>query len=323
MRIGNLFAGACALAVTTVPALAAGPFEGLAPGQIQGTVDYVRGNGLHTLFHESGHMLIAEFGLPVLGREEDAVDNLATIVLLAERKDVFDQALVDTADGFWLQSEAVGTAASGATEGDDSAYYDEHGLDLQRSYGVVCLAVGSDAERFSDLADTYELPSERRERCAVEYEKVSRSWDAVLKPHWRKDDEPKVPIHVVYEPTEDPALAWAAEEVRGSRILEVVAEAMATRYALPQGLTFRAAACGQENAFWDPDAREVLYCYELVDWYRRQSVDWYHANPDEDAEDGAGASADAGEDAAPEVADGTRTYTKAAKPTEYGKAQKN
>lgn len=320
MRITSTIAGACALAATAVPALAGDPFPGLTADQVQGTIDYVRGNGLHTLFHESGHMLIAEFGLPVLGREEDAVDNLATIVLLAERKDVFDQALVDTADGFWLQSEEADAATTGAS-GDDSAYYDEHGLDLQRSYAVVCLAVGSDAERFSDLADTYELPAERRERCAGEFEKVSRSWDAVLKPHWRAAGEPKAPIRVVYEPARDAALAWAADEVRTSRILEVVAEAMSTRYALPQGLTFRAAACGQPNAFWDPDAREVLYCYELVDWYRRQSVDWYHAHPDEDA--GEDASADAGDAAVPAGGDGARTYTKAAKPTEYGKAQKN
>jgi hypothetical protein len=36
--------------------------------------------------------------------------------------------------------------------GDKVAYYDEHGLNQQRAYQIVCLMVGSDDEEFKDLA---------------------------------------------------------------------------------------------------------------------------------------------------------------------------
>ena len=40
-----------------------------------------------TMYHEVGHLLVGELGLPVLGKEEDAVDAWATIWLLE-----FDEA---------------------------------------------------------------------------------------------------------------------------------------------------------------------------------------------------------------------------------------
>ena len=33
---------------------------------------------------------------------------------------------------------------------------------------------------------------------------------------------------------------------------------------LPETVTFRAASCGMENAFWDPQSREVILCHELL-----------------------------------------------------------
>ena len=33
------------------------------------------------------------------------------------------------------------------------AYYDEHGLDWQRAYQIVCLMVGSNPDQFGQLAD--------------------------------------------------------------------------------------------------------------------------------------------------------------------------
>src|SRR2546429_4853453 len=38
------------------------------------------------------------------------------------------------------------------------SYYDAHGLDLQRAYNIICLMVGSDTDRFEDLAREVNLP---------------------------------------------------------------------------------------------------------------------------------------------------------------------
>jgi hypothetical protein len=40
--------------------------------------EFILGNVVFVLFHEFGHALVSELELPVLGREEDAVDRFAT-----------------------------------------------------------------------------------------------------------------------------------------------------------------------------------------------------------------------------------------------------
>src|ERR1043165_1446401 len=46
--------------------------KGKTPQQIKDGVEFVTGNVLFVLGHETAHALISEFGIPVLGREEDA-----------------------------------------------------------------------------------------------------------------------------------------------------------------------------------------------------------------------------------------------------------
>ncbi len=96
------------------------------------------GNSTFIMFHEAGHMLISELGLPVLGREEDAVDTLSAILLLEGRDETLDQAITDSADGWFLSGEQM-------AEDDEYAFWDSHGIDDQRAYQIVCMMVGHDA----------------------------------------------------------------------------------------------------------------------------------------------------------------------------------
>ena len=59
---------------------------------------------LHTLLHEAGHAFIADQNIPVLGKEEDAVDNFATILLL-NYVDNGDDIAISAADMFAFESE--------------------------------------------------------------------------------------------------------------------------------------------------------------------------------------------------------------------------
>jgi Putative metallopeptidase len=58
--------------------------------------------------------------------------------------------------------------------GDKVAYYDEHWLNQQRAYQIVCLMVGSDDEKFKDLAKETKLPEERQPRQAGERQGIER-----------------------------------------------------------------------------------------------------------------------------------------------------
>ena len=130
---------------------------------------------LFTFFHELGHALVHELDLPVTGKEEDAVDQLATLVLLQEGADGATTAL-DGAESFLLHADESGV--------DDLPFWGEHSLDEQRFYNIVCLVYGSDPDKHEGLVESDALPEERAEICPAEYQQISRAWSKLLDPHF-------------------------------------------------------------------------------------------------------------------------------------------
>lgn len=80
------------------------------------------------------------YRLPAVGREEDAADQLAALILIKSGDD------------------GVGVAALGAQlfrvlalSGEKTPFFDEHSLYAQRYYNVMCLVYGSNPERCSGM----------------------------------------------------------------------------------------------------------------------------------------------------------------------------
>ena len=134
----------------------------------------VAGATLFIFFHEAGHALIDLFDLPVTGKEEDAVDQLATLILLEAGPEGEDAAL-DAASSFLTEDEEISE--------EEMAFWDEHSLDEQRFYNVICWIYGKSPKDFQDLVEDGSLPAERAERCPAEYEKMSGAWDTLLAPY--------------------------------------------------------------------------------------------------------------------------------------------
>ena len=91
--------------------------------------------------------------IPVTGREEDAADIFATLMALMCTDAFADRVLANAALGWFFSDRR------GRRRGDKLDYYDEHGLDLQRAYGVVCLMVGSNMSKFAGVATAAKLPA--------------------------------------------------------------------------------------------------------------------------------------------------------------------
>ncbi|MTI42304.1 putative metallopeptidase DUF4344 [Roseibium hamelinense] len=228
--------------------------ERLKHEDLQELLDFVAGNTLFTLYHEAGHMLISELELPVLGQEEDAVDNLATVTMLG----------ADTEDMDLLLSHAmIGWFLIASENYEDLVFYSEHDLDQQRGYQMLCLMVGADEAAFADLARDLELPEERLETCGFDYEQSADSWEIVTAPYLREDGERGNRIRVRHGPP-GPGQASMALFLKESELMEIVAEELDDLYKLPEQVTFKAEVCGEENAFWDPSQREMTLCYELM-----------------------------------------------------------
>lgn len=133
--------------------------------------DNVLGAGVFFLLHEIGHALVHQLDLPITGREEDAVDSLATVILIQGGGEGDALAAVDHFDSMALLL---------ADSGEELAFWDEHSLNEQRVYDVACLVFGSDPEAYASMVSPDYLPPERARRCEEEYEQKFRAWSQLL-----------------------------------------------------------------------------------------------------------------------------------------------
>jgi hypothetical protein len=137
----------------------------------------IRGPIAQILVHETGHALFHLLRVPIFGREEDAADQLAALLLLhlapAQARD-----LVGGSGSFFARlgrQEAL----------DKGSFADVHGLSWQRFYSLVCLAYGSDPRRYADIVAKGYLPADRATTCGDEYKQVAYAFKRLIGPHLR------------------------------------------------------------------------------------------------------------------------------------------
>lgn len=253
-----------ALLALTMGAVQAQDMTGYTKQQRSDIIRFAANNSLFVLYHEMGHLLIDQLRLPVLGREEDAADNISTWTLLNKRTEAAEKALVDAADGWLLTGVAY---RSGKYEEDFAA---AHSLDKQRAYQIVCLMVGSDDTAFRPIANQYAIGRDRQDSCYWEYELVDRSLKGVLEDHTADSGNSRV--NVTYHDAGG-RLKFAADAFRSSGVFDEVAAEVRERYNLRRPVKFNARRCGEANAYYDPDTIEIIFCYELMKDFMELYID--------------------------------------------------
>lgn len=219
-------------------------------------LDIAISNIILIMHHEIGHALVDQFGLPVIGQEEDAVDSFATLMVL-ETYDEPAPILLDAA-ATWFAFDRIFKASGG-----EHAYYDEHDLDIQRAYRILCIAHGYDPENYAAAAKRRAMPDERLDTCEYDAALALESWDLLLADAVRDNDRPGGKVTVEFAESAD--YDDLRLELEGSGILADIGEWIDTTYDWPNPLKLTAAECGEVNAFYDPDRVEVTLCYELMD----------------------------------------------------------
>lgn len=227
--------------------------SGFSKQQRSEIIRFAANNSLFVLYHEMAHLLVDQLRLPVLGKEEDAADNMATWTLLNKRTAESDKALADAAEGWLLTGVAYG---SGKYEEDFAA---AHSLDKQRAYQIVCLMVGSDDTAFRPIANQYAIGRDRQDSCYWDYELVDRSLKGVLEEHRGTSTKVSVTYHDA-----GGRLRFAADAFRSSGVFDEVAAEVREKYHLRRPIKFNARRCGEANAYYDPDTIEIIFCYELM-----------------------------------------------------------
>ena len=231
---------ALSLAVLPAPALA---FE---MPQDEAAAQFVTSNIISTFYHELGHALIDVLQLPVLGKEEDAADTLASVLThMIWDEDAATQITYDTANAFALWASEP--------EGWDSAYADTHSLDQQRYFSTVCLFYGANPDAREAAAVDLELPANRAEGCPDEFAQAEASWGAMLE---GLEPGPDSKGMVLVETDQDDPI--------GQILAAEIADLNET-YGLPQEVQVSVQACGEANAFYVPGEYKIIMCVEYAE----------------------------------------------------------
>ena len=149
--------------------------EKMAPKQVspEGFTrqEVIVGGFVQVVLHELGHAVNDIFNLPVLGREEDAADQIAAFIMTQFGKDVARTAIKGTAY-VWLTF----------SRDRQPAYWDVHSTPGQRFYNFLCIGYGGDPETFKEFVGKT-LPKERLETCEHEYRQIRNAFVKTVLPH--------------------------------------------------------------------------------------------------------------------------------------------
>ncbi|WP_238389684.1 DUF4344 domain-containing metallopeptidase [Pseudoxanthomonas koreensis] len=140
---------------------------------------YVRANVRFIVLHETGHALVHLLDLPVTGRQEDAVDQLAGILML--RFAGLDETPEEVTGNLGLAANWMLSDSTGAYN--LQAYADEHALAEQRFFNLQCLIYGTDPDGFAGMVAVGDLTAARAMVCPRDTRRVSRAWLRLLLPH--------------------------------------------------------------------------------------------------------------------------------------------
>ena len=142
-------------------------------------------------------------------------------------------------------------------------FYDEHDLDIQRAYRILCIAHGYDPDTFVQEARKRAIPDERLETCEYDAALALESWDLLLADALRDSDTPAGKVSVELKPSVD--YDDLRQELEDTGVLGDIATWIDTEYAWPNPLVLEAAECGEVNAFYDPGTLKITLCYEMMD----------------------------------------------------------
>lgn len=228
---------------------------------------FLVGTGIDIMFHEGGHMVIDLFDIPIMGQEEDAADNFGSLALLSMEDEFATSALLEGIHGFYLL---------GSTDGENmGAFFDEHDLSTQRASRKICHLVSSDPETYGAIAEEMELDEAALGSCAKQFDDAIENWSRILNER-QAFGETKNTISYAYGDAAE-GLQPYRNVLEQNQMLEFVAQYLASSFALPAEITITAESCGTPNAFYSPDEKHLVFCYELAqvlhDYYRRSAAE--------------------------------------------------
>lgn len=148
-------------------------------------IDTLVGPFVDTVLHEFAHALFDYLDIPILGREEDAADQVSAFIYLQLGKTEARRLIMGTVYTYMLEVEDTDPPSM-------AEFADEHSTSEQRRFNLLCMAYGADSELFEDVAAWGGMPEERADICEEEFELIAHAYQTLIGPHIDPDLAKKV-----------------------------------------------------------------------------------------------------------------------------------
>jgi hypothetical protein len=148
-------------------------------------IDTLVGPFVDTVLHEFAHALFDYLDIPILGREEDAADQVSAFIYLQLGKTEARRLIMGTVYTYMLEVEDTDPPSI-------AEFADEHSTSEQRRFNLLCMAYGADSELFEDVAAWGGMPEERADICEEEFELIAHAYQTLIGPHIDPDLAKKV-----------------------------------------------------------------------------------------------------------------------------------
>lgn len=166
------------------------PRIGLMPGTTR--AEAIIGATIQVALHETGHAVFDLEGIPRLGREEDAADEISGLVMLQFGPSL-SRTLIKGTINVWNHMQG----RYGFEE--RSSLGDVHSISSERAVNYLCLAYGQDAAAVEDLASVW-LPKQRKANCKYEYQQAFLAFKKTVLPLVDMDQLKKVQEMQILQP---------------------------------------------------------------------------------------------------------------------------
>jgi hypothetical protein len=180
-----------------------------------------------------------------------------------------DGAVALEAISGWLSAGAYGQPASADPM---------PALDQDRRRALVCLIFGADPQNQSGLAHRAGLGEADRAACTQRYQEVRKKWAEWLLPYRRTAGMPmplraspdgapsegEPTLRLSFAPSIDAGDQAVADAMQKNGLFQVLTDDLNKTLVMPQPMTALLTQCGEARAFYNPDRREAVLCYELL-----------------------------------------------------------
>ncbi|MFK7943226.1 MAG: DUF4344 domain-containing metallopeptidase [Paracoccaceae bacterium] len=256
----------------TLPRQSVPPTEDIYRAQV------LLGTTLGIFWHEFGHALIGETGLPATGPEEDVADGFSAFVLsaaveesgIAAEEQAFMAQVVKYSALLWYY-----VAEQREKSGQKQPWQDEHAPDMKRFRNSFCIIYGSNPARHEAIAQQVGLSERTRARCETEYAKRYRAWETILKTVSRDLGPNAEGVYPASAPGGRILLSFEAPgSVTGKTVVRLLNDTgimthmmaeMERLFVWPRDLSVVFRDCDLPNAWYDPKAGSVTLCYSLIE----------------------------------------------------------